>query len=158
MTFATSPGMRRTLFFSALALILAAGCASYDNSMASSSSPGVTIHLAQATGPNDTYYFRGPVNVQYALQVTNPTNVPLTLRRLRLDSIGGGAYRIHTGDSPMNFTVPANSTVNVPLSAWANAMGGFLRSTEPVNLRVVAQFDSPNGPFVRQTTEFIPQQ
>ncbi len=149
--------MRRTILFSALALILVAGCASY-HSMASSSAPAVTLHLAQMAGPNDLYYFRGPVNVQYGLQVTNPTNMPVTLRNLRLDTIGGGAYRLHTGNSPFNVTIPANSAVTIPLSTWANAMGGFLRSTEPVNLRVVAQFDSPNGSFIRQGTEFIPQQ
>jgi len=126
--------------------------------MASSSEPGVTLHLAQLTGPNDIYYFRGPVNVQYQMQITNPTNMPVTLRSIRLDTIGGGAYRLRTGNSPMNYTIAPNSTVTVPLSAWANAMGGFMRSTEPVNLRAVATFDSPNGSFVRQVNEYIPQQ
>ena len=149
--------MKRTIFFSALALILAAGCAS-NGSMASGSAPDVTLHLAQATGPSDLYYFRGPVNVQYALQITNPTTVPVTLRNLRLDTIGSGAYRLHTGNSPFNYTIPANSSVTIPLSTWANAMGGFLHSNEPVSLRVVAEFNSPNGSFVRQGTEFIPQQ
>ncbi|HSP35220.1 MAG TPA: hypothetical protein VLU46_12960, partial [Thermoanaerobaculia bacterium] len=150
--------MKRTILFSALSLILAAGCASTANqSMASSSAPGVQIHLGQVTQPADLYYFRGPINVQYQMQITNPTNMPLTLRSIRLDTIGSGAYRMRTGNSPMNYTIPPNSTVAVPLSAWAHAAGGFMRANEPVNIRAVATFESPNGSFVRQVNEYIPQ-
>lgn len=126
--------------------------------MASSSAPGLQLHLAQTTGPNDIYYFRGPVNVQYALQITNPTNQTLKLTRLNISTIGPGAYRLRTGDSPLSYTVPPNASVTVPLSAWAFASGGFLRSSEPVNIRAIAYFQGPNGTFVKQFTELIPQQ
>lgn len=149
--------MSKTFVFSALALLLAAGCAS-NASMASSSVPGLEIHLAQANAPTNMYYFRGPVNVQYQLQITNPTSQTLKLRQINLQTMGAGAYRLRTGDSPMNYTIPPNSTITLPLSAWAYASGGFLQSGEPVSIRGLAYIDWPNGSFVRQFTEYIPQQ
>ena len=56
-------------------VVLLAGCAS----STLSSGPEVQVHLEQVAGPPDVYYFAGPVNIQYRLSITNPTNEPLTL-------------------------------------------------------------------------------
>ncbi|HEV8658370.1 MAG TPA: hypothetical protein VGS96_07045 [Thermoanaerobaculia bacterium] len=137
-------------------LLILAGCAS-SSSMTSSSAPGVQIQLTQNAISPDTYYFRGPVAVQFGLQITNPTSDTLHLRRLNLSTTAPGAYSLRTGDSPMNYTIPPNGTVTVPLSAWAYSRGGFLSSTEPVNIVGRAWFDGPSGSFVKQFTQYIPQ-
>jgi hypothetical protein len=137
-----------------LLTILAASCGS---TQTSSSAPPLQLKLAQTGGSTDMYYFRGAVPVQFALQISNPTNQSYTLRRLNLQTIGPGAYSLRTGDSPINFTVPANGTVTVPLSTWARSSGSFLRSTEPVDIRGIAYFEGPSGSFIRQFTTMLPQ-
>ena len=57
----------------------------------------------------------------------------------------------------INVTVPANQTITVPLTAWARSSGGFLRSSEPVDIRAIAYFDGPSGSFLRQFTTMLPQ-
>ncbi|HVR38456.1 MAG TPA: hypothetical protein VMU84_05120, partial [Thermoanaerobaculia bacterium] len=98
-----------------------------------------------------------PINVQYRLTINNPTNDEVKLRRLELQTIGPGAYSLRTGASPITATIPANSSITIPLSAWGRAPGGFFRSNEPVTLRGVAYFDSRNGAFLRQFNEVLSQ-
>ena len=121
---------------------------------AASDSPKLNIRLDQLSSPGDMFYFRGPVNIQYALTIANPTNQPVTLKRIELSSIGPGSYSLHTGSTPVSRTIPANGTTTLKLSAWGRSAGGFLRSEEPVTVRGVAYFDTPHGkPFVRQFIE-----
>ncbi|HWW62747.1 MAG TPA: hypothetical protein VN181_15335 [Thermoanaerobaculia bacterium] len=146
--------MKRLHHLLAVALIIA-GCASGNSS---NGGPPVELDLAQiGGGAQDTFYFRGPVNVQYRLAINNPTNEPLTLRRISLQTIGSGAYVLNTGVSPIQATVPPNASVQIPLSAWGRARGGFMTSTEPVTVRALAYFDSPHGSFVKQATKLLSQ-
>jgi hypothetical protein len=142
--------MRTTIATAVLVLVLG-GCAS---SADSGTGPNLDIHLQQASGVPDMFYFRGPINLQYRLSIANPTGTPLTLRRLDLRTIGPGAYSIRTGSTPIRQTIAPNGTTTVVLSAWGQATGGYLRSEEPVNVRGVAYFDTPDGHgFVRQFVE-----
>jgi hypothetical protein len=142
--------MRITIAAAVLLLALG-GCAS---SASDSSGPNLGIHLEQASGVPDMFYFRGPINLQYRLTVANPTATPVTLRRLDLRTIGPGAYSIRTGSTPITQTIAPNGTTSVVLSAWGRATGGYLSSEEPVTLRGVAYFDTPDHhAFVRQFVE-----
>lgn len=142
------------LTLSAVVLLLA-GCGS---GASQSTGPNVTVHLRQINTPHDIFYFAGPVNIQFALEVTNPTNEPVTLQRLELETIGPGAYYLRTGSTPINLTVKPNSTATTTLSAWGRSRGGYLTSTEPVTLRAVAYFSAPSGQFVKVIQEnFMPQ-
>ena len=122
------------------------------------STPAVQAHLVQTTLPSDMVFFRGPINVQYQLTITNPTSQPLTLSRLSLSTQGPGGYRLHTGDAVVKTVVPANGTATINLSAWATARGGFIRSTEPVEMHGQLWLAPPNGKtFVTQFLQYIPQ-
>ena len=147
--------MKQALAFLAIAML--AGCAS--SAASSSDAPPLQVSLLQSGSPAaDIYYFRGPVNIQYDLAVKNPTNSAYTLRRLDIQSIGQGAYRIRTGAQTMNQTIPANGTTDVHLSTWGRATGGFMSSGEPVSVRVIAQFAGPNGKtFQKVFTETLSQ-
>jgi hypothetical protein len=138
-------------------LLLTAACSSTSNSMTSSSTAPLDVKVEQTTTNPDLYYFAGPINIQYALTVTNPTNDTYKLRRLNLQTVGPGAYTLRTGDSPMNYTIPPGTTT-IQLSAWGRGAGGFMRATEPVSIRGMAYFDGPHGSFVRAFTQYIPQQ
>jgi hypothetical protein len=89
----------------------------------------VKIHLAQTNTPTDIFYFAGPAAIQYQLSVTNPTNQPLTLERLDLETVGSGAYSLRTAATPMNLQIPPNGTSAFNISVWGRARGGYLRST-----------------------------
>jgi hypothetical protein len=141
--------MRASFAAAAVLLIALSGLAS-----SSSDTPNINVHLQQVSMPADTFFFRGPINVQYQLSVSNPTSEPVKLRRLELSTIGPGAYFLRTGATPITRTIPANGTTTITLSAWGRASGGDLRSEEPVTVRGVAYFDVPHGHgFVRQFVE-----
>ena len=136
------------------AAVLLAGCAS---SSTMSSGPDVKVHLDQVAGPPDVYYFAGPVNIQYRVAIENPTDEPVTLTRLDLQTLGVGAYSLRAGSTPMNLKVPAKSTANYMISVWGRANGGYLNAGAPVTLRGTAYFqgDSTKKAFVKLFTENI---
>jgi hypothetical protein len=141
--------MRASFAAAAVLLIALSGFAS-----SSSNSPKVDVHLMQTSMPADTFFFRGPINLQYQLTIDNPTGEPVTLRRLDLSTIGPGAYSLRTGATPITRTIRPNGTTTITLSAWGRASGGDLRSEEPVTVRGIAYFDTPHGHgFVRQFVE-----
>ncbi|HJT16200.1 MAG TPA: hypothetical protein VJ853_02375 [Thermoanaerobaculia bacterium] len=140
---------------SALAItILLAGCASTPRS----GGPPVTVAIQQVNAVNNVFYYRGPVNVQFRVGVTNPTNEPLTLTRLDLQTIGPGAYSVRANGTPMNLRVAPNSTTVYTVSVWGYARGGYLASTEPVTLRGTAYFQgASSGSFIKMFNENISQ-
>jgi hypothetical protein len=147
--------MKQTLALLAIAVL--AGCAS--SAATSSNAPPLQLTLLQRGAPAaDVFYFRGPVNIQYDLAIKNPTNDQYTLRRLDIQSIGQGAYRVRTGSQPMAQKVNPNGTTTVHLSTWGQSTGGFISSGEPVTVRVIAQFETPGGKsFQRVFTETLSQ-
>ena len=136
----------------AVALLLTA-CASSNNS----SGPNVSVQLGQVSSTNDVFYFRGPINVQYQVAITNPTNQALTLTRLDLQTIGSGAYSLRANGTPMNLKVSPNATTTYLISVWGYSRGGYLASSEPVTIRGTAYFQGPNGSFVRLFNQNISQ-
>jgi hypothetical protein len=138
------------------AIVILAACAS--SATSSSNAPPLQLTLLQRGAPAaDVFYFRGPINIQYDLAIKNPTNEQYTLRRLDIQSIGPGAYRVRTGTQPVNQRVSANGTTSVRLSTWGQSTGGFISSGEPVTVRVIAQFDGPHGRFQKIFSETISQ-
>ncbi len=141
--------MRARIAAAAVLLIALSGYA-----WGASDSPKLNITMQQLTSSGDMFYFRGPINIQYQLAIENPTNQPLTLKRLELSSLGPGSYSIHTGSTPISRTISPHGTTTLNLSAWGRSTGGYLRSEEPVTLRGVAYFSDPTGhSFVRQFIE-----
>jgi len=72
------------------------------------------------------------------------------MSRLNLSTTGPGGYRLHTGDAIVKTVVPANGSTTVNLSAWAYAHGGFIRSTEPVEIHGQLWLAPPKGKDVRE--------
>ena len=136
---------------SILGLLFLVSCGSSQQS----AGPNVAIQLVPLNTSSDIFYFSGPINVQYQLSVANPTNQPIKLRKLELQTIGSGAYAIRNTSSPMNVTIPPNSTSTFTISVWGYSRGGSMRSTEPVTIRGIGYFDASSGPFIRMFTENI---
>ena len=136
--------MKCAVFALSLSVFLV-GCASSNQP----SGPAVAVQLEQLNSSNDIFYFRGPVNIQYRVLVTNPTNQPLTLTRLDLQTIGSGAYALRTNSTPMNLQVAPNATTAYTISVWGYSRGGYLASSEPVTIRGTAYFKGTSGSFIR---------
>jgi hypothetical protein len=145
-----------------LALIAAlslTACASSNSSVASDgASP--QFRLTQADPfLQDVLYFRGPISIRYQLDVTNPTDHELILRRLDLRTVASGAYYLNTGANTLNERIPPGGTSSLRLSVWGEARGGRLGSTEPVNIRGLAYLQGPNGrTFSVPFTQYLPIQ
>jgi hypothetical protein len=143
--------MKHTLFL-ALAILTVAV------SSTAASTPQVQARLVQTTTSNNMIFFRGPINVQYQLTITNPGNQPLTLSRLNLSTMGPGGYRLHTGNAVVKAVVPANGSVTLNLSAWATTRGGPIASTQPVEMHGTLWLAPPKGKaFVKSFLQYIPQ-
>ena len=117
-------------------------------------SPKLNISMQQLTSSGDMFYFHGPINIQYQMSIANPTDQPVTLKRIELSSLGPGSYSIHTGSTPITRTIAPRGTTTFRLSARGRSTGGYLRSEEPVTIRGVAYFQGADGhSFVRQFME-----
>jgi len=133
-------------------LLLASAC----STNMSSSGPAVSVKLAQRNASSNIFYFAGPVNLEYLVQITNPTNEPVTMTSLDLQTVGPGAYFVRAGGTPMNLTVPASSARTYTIAVWGRARGGYISSTEPVTLRGIAHFKGQtSGAFTRIFTENV---
>ena len=115
---------------------------------ATSGAPEVTVGLEQLTSFSDLR-FAGPINVEYRVTATNPTDAPVTLTRIDIKTVGPGAYVLRTPTQPVNLTVPAKSSASVTITARGSAAGGNANSAEPVTVRATAYFDTPAGPLTR---------
>lgn len=136
--------MKRSFVLFAFLSLVYAGCASQQDS-----GPPVTVHLTPLDTVSDLFYFPGPIGLRYGITVSNPTNEPVTLRRLDLNTVGTGAYFLRSGSTPMNVKVAPNSSATFSISTWGRARGGYLSASEPVTIQGRAYFDGPNGPFVK---------
>ena len=128
-----------------LVLLLLAACSSTPKTDA----PPIGVDFALANTPANVLYFAGPVNLQFAVTLTNPTDLPVTLRRLDLRTLGGSSFYLRAAGTPFHVEVKPHANTTVTMSAWGNSRGGMLAEDEPIQLQATAYFDSLKGPFVR---------
>ena len=127
------------------ALLLAAACSSSPQN----EGPPIGVDLALLNTPSTILYFAGPVNLQFEVTLTNPTDDTVTLRRLDLRTIGGGSFFMRASGTPFHVTVKPHGSTSVTMSAWGASRGGMLAEDEPIELQGTAYFDGPQGAFVR---------
>ena len=137
----------------AIALIaLAAACASTNDP----TRPQINIEELQVP----TYAAEGPFDVQYQLQITNPSSRPITLRRVELATTGGpAAYSLERRPYVFNQTIGPGITgaVNFWAHAYANYYPGDPNSTQTVSIRGIAIFDTPSGSIRQVFTKVLSQ-
>jgi hypothetical protein len=149
--------MRKLL---ALSLVFAGACAS-GNSTTSQSSSAASIkpqvQIMQTGGvPPAARNVRGPVNVQYAVEIGNPSTEAITLKRINVTSVtDGGAYTVRHSQ-PFDKLIPAGDRQVVEFFASANATGlSVAGANGPVTLRVIAEFEGPGGGFQQVVTQVV---
>ncbi|HEX7681107.1 MAG TPA: hypothetical protein VF713_23425 [Thermoanaerobaculia bacterium] len=126
-------------------LLLALGCAS--SGAPSGPEPDVTLiqlsRVAEGT-QNDT----GPVSAHYAVEVKNTLTEPLQLRRVTVQSIGGGSYTLPSHSQGFNETIGPGETKQVAF--WAPAyvsMQTVAGTNGPVTVRGMLEFESGSRKF-----------
>jgi hypothetical protein len=144
---------------SAVFAIALAACASGSSQTERQARVMPDVQLAEVVGSQDTQ-MSGPFDVRYAVQVTNPAAQPITLRRIDVRQIGGGAYRlVRNLPVVVNTTIAPGETAQVAfwLHAYTTVMPGEMGSNEPVSLRVITFFESPTGSFQKITQALLGQ-
>jgi hypothetical protein len=132
------------------AIGLAVSCASGSND----SAPPIGIDVRPIGISSDILYFPGPMSLQFAVAVTNPTNEPVTMTSLRLQNVGPGAFSLRSGSVPVNRTIAPGQTSTFTVAAWGYSRGGYMRAEEPVTLRAIGDFSSPNHhAFIKMVNE-----
>jgi len=126
-------------------MLLAAACSSNPKN----EGPQIGVDLALVNTSSSILYFAGPVNLQFEVTLTNPTDQTVTLRRLDLRTLGGGSFFMRATGTPFHVTVPPHGSKSVTMAAWGNSRGGMIAEDEPIQLQGTAYFDAPNGAFVR---------
>ena len=131
-------------------IVLAVSCASGS----SDNAPPIGIEVRPVGLASDILYFPGPLPVRFAVAVTNPTNEPVTMTSLNLQTVGPGAFNLRSGTVPVNRTIAPGQTETFSVSAWGYTRGGTLRAEEPVTLRAIGDFRSRNrNVFVKMVNE-----
>lgn len=147
--------MRR--WFGLLA-ILVVSCATSKSS--GPAIPDPAIGIEQVVGPRELGFPYGPIEVKFNFAVQNNAAIPMTLTSIDLQSegISGGAYSLRRQSYNFNQDIPPNSIGVVTLWAKAMSWGQSLRESEPVTVRGVAHFKTPNGStqkvFIRELSQF----
>lgn len=128
-----------------ITLLLALGCAT--NSAPPGPEPDVTL-IQLSRMAEGTQYDTGPISVQYAVEVKNTLAEPLHLRRVAVQSIGGGSYTLPPYSQGFNVPIAPGETKRV--SFWAPAyvaMQTVAGANGPVTLRGTLEFEAAGKKF-----------
>jgi hypothetical protein len=139
-----------------LILLLLTGCAS--GTQDDPNAPKVALHLEQFESAPNAFTYNGPVNVRFALSVTNSTKDKVKLNRIEIRTIGSGAYTIPTTSTMINTEVGPGEAKTMTVALWGYAQGGRLHSMEPVSVRAIGYFTGPTGAFIRLFSEYFTPQ
>ena len=139
--------MRNTavLLFTAL---LVAGCGSTSTNNAKVNIPQPDVQLVQIGGqPPVAEHITGGVPINFGVAITNHASIPITLKRINVQSMGSGGYNVPPTSRPFDKTIAPEATEQVEFWVGANATQSVAGVNGAVAMRVIAQFDSPQGAF-----------
>jgi hypothetical protein len=129
------------------ALLIAAACAT-DNRLSQTVAhiPQPEITIIGRTDLTNVPTVASGVEVHYEFRIVNKAAVPITLRRIDLDSLGGGGITIESKNRQFNTVIQPGSVQSVDFMTTAFITNpGSYSSRSPVQLRATALFDSPEG-------------
>jgi hypothetical protein len=106
------------------------------------------VELVQLVGPGDVAMGSGIMQIQFGLRVSNRASEPITLRRVEMSSVGRGAYVLRREFHPFNKVIRPEQYEDVTFWSRGFVYGSrFEPSNEPVTVRAILFFESPDGPF-----------
>jgi hypothetical protein len=131
----------------ALSLIVVA-CASSSPDAQKAKAQQPDVDFVQLVGPADLGYPPGSFDVQYGVRVQNPSSDAITLRRIAVETVGGGGpYALRRDTYYFTDVIPAQNKKDVAFWAHAIALGnaGSADAQAFVTIRAIAYFDTPTG-------------
>lgn len=139
--------------FLLVAIFTLTGCGS--SQPVTSDGSRADIQIVQTSGiPSAARHVQGPLQVEYAIRVTNRTSEQITLERINIQSQLEGAYHI-AQSLPFNITIPAGGAEEVTFKGAARTGQSLVGANGPVTLRVTAEFGSPTGGFREIATRVV---
>jgi len=91
-------------------------------------------------------HMSGSISVHYRVDVLNGANVPVTVKRIDVITLGEGAYTLRPTSTP--FDKALNPGEGAALEFWAPAVildPTIVGANGPVSLRVTMQYDTPTS-------------
>lgn len=159
--------------FLALTALLLTGCCSVTSTTGSpsaASSPRVApvkvtipepdLEIRQIVGPREQNFPEGDMEVKLELRIGNRSKVPITLRRIEIQTVNpqGGAYTLNPRAYYFKRTFQPSETGTAPFWVHAVGYGRSMRDSEPVTIRGVIDFETPGGHynqiFVRELSQY----
>lgn len=140
--------------FLAASLLLLAACGTSRGNAAKTIKPEIQI-VQTSSVPQVARFEQGPLNVRYAVRVTNPSAETITLKRVTVQSMSEGAYHVGPHSTPFNVVIAPDQHQDVAISAPARTGMSLVGANGPVSLRVTAEFDSAAGKFQHIVTRVV---
>jgi len=145
--------MRKFVVLTAV-LILAACASSTNNAKVDIPQPEIVVEQLSST-PAVAEHVTGGVPVNFGIAVTNRADIPVTLKRINISSLGSGGYNVPNNSRPFDKVIQPGATEEVSFWAGANADPSVAGVNGAVALRVIAQFDSAKGAFETSTVHQV---
>lgn len=115
--------------------------------------PEMRLVLTSLLGANGRQ--AGPVEVHFQVLVKNNSSGPITLRQLDIRTVSSGAYTLNSNSIVLNHRVAGLTTSGANFHARGYGGGGVVGASEPALLRVIAYFESDEGPFHHVFTQRV---
>ncbi|HXI13093.1 MAG TPA: hypothetical protein VNM92_10680 [Thermoanaerobaculia bacterium] len=110
------------------------------------SEPEIFIQQLSRT-PVAARHVTGPLPVNFRVSVRNNSSTLLTLTRVRVESMGEGAYTLTSNAQAFNKEIEPARQASVEFWAPATAETTITGSNGPVTIRGIAYFKSATGAF-----------
>ena len=143
--------MRNLLMITAL--LLALGCAT--NNATSAIEPDVTlVQLSRVA--EGMQYDTGPVSAHFGVEVRNPTDTPIHLDRVTVQTFGGGAYDLPQHSQAFDVAIGPKESKSVDFWAPARIINPVVSgSNGPVTMRATLELDAAGKKFQKIVVQNI---
>jgi len=143
----------RKMILPAVMVVLAA-CASSNNAKVDIPQPDVEVQQL-SSAPVVAQHVTGGISINLGVAVTNRADIPITLKRVNVQSVGTGGYNVPPNSRPFDKVIQPGSTEQVAFWVGGNADPSVAGVNGAVALRVITQFDSPKGAFETSTVHQV---
>jgi LEA14-like dessication related protein len=136
--------MRNVIFST---LLVAAACTSTNQlSQNVAHIPQPEITIIGRTDMTNVPTVASGIEAHFEFRIVNQADIPITLRRIDLDTLGGGGINIEAKNRQFNIVIQPHTvgSADFMTTAFINDPNNF-SGRSPVQIRAVALFDSPAG-------------
>ncbi len=145
--------MKTTLAF--LSILLIAGCASQSNNVkVDIAQPHVEIEQLSSV-PVAAQHVTGGVPVQYRMTITNNAQIPITLMRVDVRSMGQGAYDVQPNSKPYSLAIGPGETQTIDFWVPTNVVPSVAGANGAVALQLRTEYSSSVGQFQNVTVSQV---